>query len=146
MADIVSTETRSRMMSNIRGRDTKPEMLVRRHLHGLGFRYRLSPRDLPGRPDLVLPRHKVAIFVHGCFWHGHDGCRFATVPATRTEFWTAKISANKARDAAAEDKLRTLGWRLAIVWECALRLDQSRTLQQLADFIVSDEPTIEMAI
>ncbi len=146
MADIVSTETRSRMMSNIRGRDTKPEMLVRRHLHGLGFRYRLSPRDLPGRPDLVLPRHKVAIFVHGCFWHGHDGCRFATVPATRTEFWTAKISANKARDAAAEDKLRTLGWRLAIVWECALRLDQSRTLQQVADFIVSDEPTIEMAI
>lgn len=134
------------MMSTIRGRDTKPEMLVRRHLHGLGFRYRLSPRDLPGRPDLVLRRYNVAIFVHGCFWHGHDGCRFATVPATRTEFWTAKISANKARDAAAEDKLRTLGWRLAIVWECALRLDQSRTLQQVADFIVSDEPTIEMAI
>ncbi|MFC3550090.1 very short patch repair endonuclease [Lysobacter cavernae] len=146
MADIVSPETRSRMMSTIRGRDTKPEMLVRRHLHGLGFRYRLSPRDLPGRPDLVLPRHKVAIFVHGCFWHGHDGCRFATVPATRTEFWTAKIAANKARDAAAEEKLRALGWRLAIVWECALRLDQSRTLQRVADFIVSGEPTIEMAV
>ena len=146
MADIVSPEIRSRMMSTIRGRDTKPEMLVRRHLHGLGFRYRLSPRDLPGRPDLVLPRHKVAIFVHGCFWHGHDGCRFATVPATRTEFWTAKIAANKARDAAAEEKLRALGWRLAIVWECALRSDQSRTLQRVADFIVSDEPTIEMVV
>lgn len=144
MADIVSPDTRSRMMSTIRGRDTKPEMLVRRHLHGLGFRYRLSPRDLPGRPDLVLPRHKVAIFVHGCFWHGHDGCRFATVPATRTEFWTAKIAANKARDAVSEEKLRALGWRLAIIWECALRSDQSRTLQRAADFIASDEAMIEM--
>jgi DNA mismatch endonuclease (patch repair protein) len=145
MTDIVSPGTRSRMMSAIRGRDTKPEMLVRRHLHGLGFRYRLSPRDLPGRPDLVLPKYNAAIFIHGCFWHGHDGCRFATVPATRTDFWTSKIAANKARDAISEEKLRTLGWRLAIVWECVLRLDQNHTLQRVTDFIASDEAMIEIA-
>jgi DNA mismatch endonuclease (patch repair protein) len=132
------------MMASIRARDTKPEMLVRRHLHGLGFRFRLSPRDLPGRPDLVLSRHKVAVFVHGCFWHGHLGCRFATVPATRTEFWTAKISANRNRDTASEEKLRILGWRVAIVWECALRLNQCDALQRVADFIVSDSANIEI--
>lgn len=138
VADIVSSQIRSRMMSGIRGQDTKPEMLVRRHLHGLGFRYRLSPRDMPGRPDLVLPRHRAVVFVHGCFWHGHDGCRFATVPATRTEFWTSKISATKLRDAASEERLRVLGWRIAVVWECALRSNQDSTLQRVAEFITSD--------
>ena len=120
MADIVSTETRSRMMSNIRGRDTKPEMLVRRHLHGLGFRYRLSPRDLPGRPDLVLSRHKVAIFVHGCFWHGHD-CRKGSAnrkPKTNTEYWNNKINRNIERDARNARKLRKLGWRRIVLWAC----------------------------
>jgi DNA mismatch endonuclease (patch repair protein) len=131
-------------MSSIRARDSKPEMLVRRHLHGLGFRYRLSPRDLPGRPDLVLSRYGVAILVHGCFWHGHRGCRFATVPSTRTEFWTTKFAANRNRDAAAEEKLRELGWRVAIVWECALRSNQIEALKRVADFVLSDDVNIEI--
>lgn len=145
LVDIVAPEVRSRMMASIRARDTKPEMLVRRYLHGLGFRYRLSPRDMPGKPDLVLPRYRAAVFVHGCFWHGHDGCRFATVPATRTEFWTAKISANKRRDAVSEEKLRSLGWRTAIIWECALRSNQSDALQRAADFVVSGDVKIELS-
>lgn len=145
MVDIVAPEVRSRMMASIRARDTKPEMLVRRHLHGLGFRYRLSPRGMPGKPDLVLPRYRAVVFVHGCFWHGHDGCRFATVPATRTEFWTAKISANKRRDVASEEKLRALGWRVAVVWECALKSSQSGALQRAADFVVSGDVKIEIS-
>lgn len=145
MVDVVTPEVRSRMMASIRGRDTKPEMLVRRHLHSLGFRYRLSPRDFPGRPDLVLPRYRAVVFVHGCFWHGHNGCRYATVPATRTEFWTAKISANKNRDIASEQKLRALGWRIAVVWECALRLNQNEALKSVADFVGSDMASIEIA-
>jgi DNA mismatch endonuclease (patch repair protein) len=92
---------------------------------------------LPGKPDIVLPKYQAVVFVHGCFWHGHRGCRFATVPATRTEFWTAKISANQARDAAAECKLREAGWRIAIVWECALRAKPDETVRNLADFIAS---------
>jgi DNA mismatch endonuclease (patch repair protein) len=132
-------------MASIRGRDTKPEMLVRRHLHRLGFRYRLSPREIPGRPDLVLPRFRVAVFVHGCFWHGHAGCRFATVPATRTEFWTAKISANKRRDAAAEENLRALGWRLAVVWECALRSNRVDALKRVADFVGENGERVEIS-
>jgi DNA mismatch endonuclease (patch repair protein) len=144
LIDVVTPEVRSRMMSSIRARDSKPEMLVRRHLHGLGFRYRLSPRDLPGRPDLVLSRYGVAILVHGCFWHGHRGCRFATVPSTRTEFWTTKFAANRNRDAAAEEKLRELGWRVAIVWECALRSNQIEALKRVADFVLSDDVNIEI--
>ncbi|MBF6025350.1 very short patch repair endonuclease [Lysobacter niastensis] len=144
MADVVSPEVRSRMMASIRSRNTKPEMLVRRFLHRLGFRYRLSPRDLPGRPDLALPRHKVAVFVHGCFWHGHHGCRFATVPATRTDFWVAKIAANKVRDHANEEKLRDLGWRVAVVWECALRSNSDHAIGRVVDFITSNQRSIEV--
>lgn len=145
MADIVSIETRSRMMSSIRARDTKPEMLVRRYLHALGFRYRLSPRELPGRPDLLLPKYRAAIFVHGCFWHGHEKCRFATIPSTRTEFWQEKISANKARDAAVVDKLHEMGWRVGVVWECALRSKRQEALTRLAEFIDSESPQVEIA-
>ncbi len=145
MADIVSIEIRSRMMSSIRARDTKPEMLVRRYLHALGFRYRLSPRELPGRPDLLLPKYRAAIFVHGCFWHGHEECRFATTPSTRTEFWQKKISANKARDAAVVDKLYEMGWRVGVVWECALRSKRQEALAQLAEFIDSGSSRIEIA-
>ena len=144
LIDVVAPDVRSRMMASIRARDTKPEMLVRRHLHGQGIRYRLSPRNLPGKPDLVLRRFGAAIFVHGCFWHGHDGCRFATVPATRTEFWTAKISANKQRDAVSEEKLLALGWRVAVVWECALKSNQTGTLQRVADFVVSTDTKVEI--
>ena len=134
------------MMASIRGRDTQPELIVRRHLHGLGFRYRLAPRDLPGKPDLVLPKHGVVIFVHGCFWHGHRGCRFATVPATRTEFWTAKIATNRARDHLKAAQLQHAGWRIAVAWECALKTEREVTLRQLATFIQSEHTSIELTV
>lgn len=133
------------MMASIRSRDTKPELAVRRHLHRLGFRYRLSPRHLPGKPDLVMPKHGVVIFVHGCFWHGHVGCRFATVPATRTEFWIDKIAKNRSRDSVKEAQLRASGWRIAVVWECALKANSEAALRQLVDFIGSARKAAEIS-
>ena len=108
-------------MAAIRGRDTQPELKLRRALHRLGFRFVLSPRDLPGRPDVVLPRYRVAIFVHGCFWHRHPGCRFTATPSTRVEFWNAKFAANVRRDWRNIEDLRRAGWRVLVVWECSLR-------------------------
>lgn len=121
MTDIVSPAKRSQMMSGIRGRDTGPEMRVRRLLHRMGYRYRLQRRDLPGSPDLVLPRHRTVVFVHGCFWHFHAGCRLAKLPGTREEFWRNKLLGNRKRDAAAVDALQADGWRVLVVWECWLR-------------------------
>lgn len=121
MVDVVSPEIRSRMMSGIQGKNTKPELLVRKLLFAAGYRFRLHRRDLPGSPDIVLPGRKVAIFVHGCFWHLHDGCRFAKLPATRTEFWRAKLNGNNDRDRQAVIKLNSMGWRVLWVWECATR-------------------------
>lgn len=121
MADIVDKQTRSRMMAGIKGKDTKPELVLRRALHSRGFRYRLHTKNLPGRPDLVFPKHHAIVFVHGCFWHRHEGCRYTTIPSTRQEFWQAKFTANVARDEAVRDKLLEGGWRIATVWECALR-------------------------
>lgn len=121
MADIVDRVTRSRMMSGIRGRNTRPEMAVRRHLHAAGFRFRLHRKDLPGKPDIVLPRHKVAIFVHGCFWHRHEGCPKATTPSSNIEFWQKKFVDNVARDARDRAALESLGWRVLVVWECELK-------------------------
>ena len=123
------------MMAGIRGRDTKPELLVRQYLHSAGFRFRLFRKDLPGRPDVVLPRWKVVVFVHGCFWHGHQGCALFRVPKTRTEFWTGKIARNAQRDEAAIQKLLEQQWRVAVVWECALRADAPGTLHALVEFI-----------
>lgn len=120
MADIVDKETRSRMMSGIRGSNTKLELLVRRALHARGLRYRLGGAGLPGRPDLVLPRHNAAVFVHGCFWHGHD-CPLFHLPKTRPEFWRAKIDANRARDERALENLAQMKWRTYVVWECSIR-------------------------
>jgi DNA mismatch endonuclease (patch repair protein) len=145
MADIVSRDVRSRMMASIRSRDTKPELLVRRYLHGLGFRYRLTSARLPGRPDLVLSRYKAVIFVHGCFWHGHEGCRFATVPSTRREFWQTKINGTKVRDARSESSLFQQGWRVAIIWECALRLSPEESLNELSEFVISREESVEIS-
>lgn len=121
MVDVVDALTRSRMMSGIRGRDTKPELLLRRALHALGFRYRLHGRDLPGRPDIVLPRHRAVVFVHGCFWHRHAGCRYASTPATRPDFWADKFRTNVERDLRNQEALLASGWRVALVWECALK-------------------------
>ena len=120
MADIVDRETRSRMMSGIRGSNTKLELLVRRALHAKGFRFRLGGAGLPGRPDLVLPRYTTAIFVHGCFWHGHD-CPLFRLPKTRREFWRNKIDSNKSRDERVLGQLADMGWRTNVVWECSLR-------------------------
>ena len=124
---------------------TTPEIALRRALHARGLRFARTAHDLPGPPDMVLPRRRSVIFVHGCFWHGHEECRFATTPSTRTEFWQKKISANKARDAAVVDKLYEMGWRVGVVWECALRSKRQEALAQLAEFIDSGSSRIEIA-
>lgn len=116
--DRLSKERRSWNMGRIRSRDTGPELIVRSTLHRLGFRFRLHDKTLPGCPDIVLPKWRHAIFVHGCFWHRHAGCKMAYTPKTRTEFWSTKFKQNIARDEAARSKLERLGWRVSIVWEC----------------------------
>ena len=121
MTDIVDRQRRSEMMAGIRRRDTAPEMAVRRIAHRMGLRFRLQRKDLPGRPDLVLPKHRLAVFVHGCFWHRHEGCRYASTPKSRVAFWTEKFESNVARDARQEAALRALGWRVLIIWQCETR-------------------------
>lgn len=121
MADRLTPEARSENMARIRSRDTGPEMRVRRAAHALGLRFRLQRRDLPGTPDMVFPGRRIALFVHGCFWHRHPGCRFAYEPKSRIEFWQAKFGANVARDAGALDALVAAGWRPVVIWECETR-------------------------
>lgn len=121
MTDVVSPEKRSQMMSGIKGKNSLPEILVRKALFAMGYRFRLHRRDLPGTPDIAMPGRKIAIFVHGCFWHAHRGCKFATTPSTRTEFWTTKLRGNVDRDQRAVDKLAEMGWRVLNVWECSTR-------------------------
>ena len=121
MPDVVDSATRSRMMAGIGSRDTRPELVLRRALHARGLRYRLHDRKLPGTPDLVFRRFGAVCFVHGCFWHRHAGCPYATTPATREQFWKCKFEANVQRDRRNRQDLLRAGWRVAIVWECALR-------------------------
>jgi DNA mismatch endonuclease (patch repair protein) len=139
MADVHSKEVRSYNMSKIKGKNTKPEVLVRKFHFAKGLRYRLHDKKLPGKPDMVLPRYKTVIFIHGCFWHGHEGCKYFTIPKTRTEWWTNKININKANDSKAIDKLEADGWRIIIVWECELKKksDQEKTLNRLYQKIVN---------
>lgn len=147
MVDIVPAEVRSRMMSGIRGTNTKPELQLRKGLHALGFRFRLHDRSLPGKPDIVLPRYKAVIFAHGCFWHGHD-CHLFKWPSTRPEFWQAKIARNRAVDERTEAALTEAGWRQAIVWECALkgktRLPLEEVILSCAEWLKSDRPRLEI--
>jgi len=146
LADVVDAATRSRMMSGIRGKNTKPELVIRKALHARGFRYRLHCK-LPGKPDLCLPKYRAVIFVHGCFWHGHD-CHLFKWPSTRPEFWREKIGRNRAVDAAAEAKLLTDGWRVAIVWECALKGRTRRVIEDIAqdcaDWLNTDSRMLEI--
>ncbi|MBN34073.1 MAG: very short patch repair endonuclease [Rhodospirillaceae bacterium] len=146
MTDIVDQQTRSRMMSGIRGKNTRPELALRRALHARGFRFRLHSGKVHGRPDLFLPKHRAVVFVHGCFWHRHEGCRYATVPATRSEFWRAKFDANTARDSAVRTRLLEDGWRVATVWECALRKPEQveASTESLSIWLRTEEPQIEI--
>lgn len=141
MVDVVSPEVRSRMMSRIRPRDTKTEVVIRKGLHRLGFRYRVNDPRIKGKPDMHLPKWNALVFVHGCFWHGHD-CHMFRLPKTRTEFWNAKINKNRERDKLIEASLLSDGWRVALVWECALkgkhRLGEQQVLDALAEWLVSD--------
>lgn len=134
MSDTLSPSQRSYNMSRIRGKDTTPEMLVRKYLWRHGFRYRLHCRNLPGRPDIVLAKYRTCIFINGCFWHGHEGCRYFVMPKTRVEFWQTKIQRNRIRDKEVIHKLAEMGWHCITVWECSLKPRQREaTLQALLD-------------
>ncbi len=132
MADVHSKEVRSYNMSRIKGKDTAPEMLVRRYLHGLGYRYTLHNKDLPGKPDIVLHKYKTIIFVHGCFWHGHQDCKYFTLPKTRTHWWADKINGNVLNDEKSQTLLKKAGWKIINVWGCELKKDNlDKTLAKL---------------
>jgi DNA mismatch endonuclease (patch repair protein) len=136
--DRFTPEQRSRVMSRVKGRDTRPERIVRSLLHRMGYRFRLHRKDLPGKPDVVLPRHRKVVFVHGCFWHGHEGCRRATRPKTRPEFWNRKIDSNMERDARAQRELEAMGWDVLVVWQCETR-DEAALTERLRNFLDGEE-------
>ena len=140
MTDHVDTAKRSLIMAAVHSKNTKPEMLVRRIVHALGFRYRLHAADLPGHPDLVFPKRCKVIFVHGCFWHRHAGCRYTTTPKTRVEFWQEKFDANVARDRRTVRALKKQGWSVLIVWQCQLK-NPEKLVGKLNDFLADrNEP------
>lgn len=136
MVDVVSQKKRSQMMSGIKGKDTRPERHVRRLLHANGFRYRLHPKDLPGKPDMVFPKYGCVLLVNGCFWHRHE-CHLFKWPKTRQQFWRRKIQSNKARDADQMGRLMADGWRVIVVWECAVKGKESLDEQVLVDLLVA---------
>jgi len=139
VTDTVSVTTRSRIMAGIRSKDTKPELALRKALHARGFRYRLHGKGLPGKPDLVFPKYHAVCFIHGCFWHQHPGCKEATRPKSRTEYWEAKFAATETRDKRSRARLLEAGWRVAIVWECALRGKRLlATVPEIAEWLASD--------
>ena len=139
MADVHSKEVRSFNMSRIRSKNTKPELIVRKFLFSKGFRYRLHRKDLPGKSDIVLPKYKTVIFVHGCFWHGHEGCKYFVVPKTRTEWWIEKINRNKALDKNHYDNLKKEGWKIISIFECELKNNKKiKTLNNLFSILKID--------
>lgn len=144
MADFLSPAERSARMARIRSNDTSPEVTLRRALHRLGLRYVLHKKGLPGKPDLVFPKHRTVVFVHGCFWHRHKGCKVASTPKSNTQFWTDKFDRNVARDARVQDELQAQGWRVFVVWECDLQSKARTNLR--AETLAADirrEPDIE---
>ncbi|WHP06330.1 MULTISPECIES: very short patch repair endonuclease [Acinetobacter] len=147
MVDNVDSATRSRIMSKIKSRDTQPELMVRRLLHAAGFRFRIHRKDLPGKPDIVLPKYKAVIFIHGCFWHGHTGCKLFRIPTTRTEFWENKICKNQLNDTRALQLLLDQGWRVCNIWECVIRKyrkDPENILDTISKWLHSGEPLLEV--
>lgn len=136
MVDHVDTLKRTEIMAAVKSKNTSPEMTLRRLLHALGYRYRLHDRKLPGRPDVVFPIRKKAIFINGCFWHRHDGCRYSTTPKTRVEFWEAKFAANVSRDHRNIAALEQMGWSVAVVWQCELKQPET-VLARLTRFLES---------
>lgn len=146
MTDIVTSEKRSQMMAAIASKDTRPEIQVRRALFASGYRYRLHRKDLPGTPDIVLPGKRIAIFVNGCFWHGHTGCSLGKVPSTRTDFWKKKFESNRERDKAATEALIAVGWRVLVIWECFTRSckTQDALMQPLMEWLQSSSPVGEL--
>jgi DNA mismatch endonuclease (patch repair protein) len=137
MTDVFSNEKRSWIMSRVKGRDTKPELLVRSIVHRMGFRFRLHRHDLPGSPDIVLPRHGKVIFVHGCFWHGHSGCPRSKRPSTNRDFWDKKIDGNIERDKLFQRELRSMGWKVLVVWQCQTR-EPDQLLFELERFLYGE--------
>lgn len=132
MADVHEPEVRSYNMSQIKSKDTKPEILVRKFLHANGFRFRIHDKKLPGKPDIVLKKYKAIIFIHGCFWHGHEGCKYFVVPKTRTQWWLDKIARNKTKDNETDRILQENGWRIITIWECELKKNnRQKTLEIL---------------
>ncbi|MFZ2651666.1 MAG: very short patch repair endonuclease [Burkholderiaceae bacterium] len=142
MVDIMSRQDRSRLMSRVRQRDTNPEIELRKRLHGLGLRYRLHVNGLPGRPDLVFPKHRTVLFVHGCFWHGHS-CRAGRAPSTNQAYWAEKLAENARRDRRNASALRALGWRVLTVWECKLKRpgDAEKSIERVAREIAQARPS-----
>lgn len=138
MVDTLTREQRSWNMSRIKGRNTGPELRLRSLLHRAGFRFRLHAKDLPGRPDIVLPRYRTAIFVHGCFWHRHSNCRYATTPSTNKEFWVEKFSGNVNRDARNRARLEEKGWAVITIWECELKSDAEYVVNRIAHRLRND--------
>lgn len=137
MTDRISKEKRSWNMSRIRSKDTKPEIKVRSYLFKLGFRFRKNVQKLPGKPDIVLPKYSTVIFINGCFWHHHQGCRYAYIPKTRTNFWLDKFSKNSENDKKNKVILQQLGWKVVVLWECMLKNDFNKTMSTVVDQIVS---------
>ena len=145
MTDVMSSKARSALMSRIRGGDTKPELIVRKYLWYAGFRYGLHSARLPGRPDIVLPKWKAVVFVHGCFWHHHSECPCFRMPKTNTDFWKRKLARNQERDSAAVSTLTAGRWRVAIVWECAVRADAERVGRVLTSWLQQSRTGLELA-
>lgn len=140
MVDKFSKETRSRIMSQIRGKDTKPEILVRSYLFSRGLRFRKNDKRYPGSPDIVLPKYKTIVFVHGCFWHLHEGCKYAVMPKSNVDYWKPKLYRNRERDACNKKELEDMGWTVITVWECELKKDKvEQTLEDLYIKITSQQ-------
>lgn len=143
MIEKIAPEVRSRMMAAVRGKDTGPELAIRKGLHALGFRYALHSRKLRGKPDLLLPKHRAAVWVHGCFWHGH-GCPYCRPARSRIEYWGPKVERTRERDAQALEAARTAGWRRLVVWECAIANDREGAVERVAEWLRGAEPEGEI--